>query len=85
MKSEPENQPDELGELSALVKEFVSRLQNVDNEMELLKESRKELVDEFSSKLDVKVLNQVLRVIKIKSKIDHKHTFDQFMEILETE
>ena len=37
-------QPDEIGELKKLVKEFVTRVGNVDNEIELLKEDRKDLI-----------------------------------------
>lgn len=77
-----EQQPDELKELSALVKEFVHRLQSVDNEMELLKETRKELIEEYSSKLDIKVLNKALQIDKIMKKVEQKHTLDTFLEIL---
>ena len=77
-----EQQPDELKELSALVKEFVHRLQSVDNEMELLKETRKELIEEYSAKLDIKVLNKALQIDKIMKKVEHKHTLDTFLEIL---
>jgi len=77
-----EQQPDELKELSTLVKEFVHRLQSVDNEMELLKETRKELIEEYSSKLDIKVLNKALQIDKIMKKVDQKHTLDTFLEIL---
>lgn len=77
-----EQQPDELKELSTLVKEFVHRLQSVDNEMELLKETRKELIDEYSSKLDIKVLNKALQIDKIMKKVEQKHTLDTFLEIL---
>lgn len=77
-----EQQPDELKELSSLVKEFVHRLQSVDNEMELLKETRKELIEEYSSKLDIKVLNKALQIDKIMKKVEQKHTLDTFLEIL---
>jgi len=82
VKMVAENQPDELKELSALVKEFVGKLQSIDNEMELLKESRKELLEEYQSKLDTKILNQAIRIEKIRSKVDRKHTLDTFLEIL---
>ena len=77
-----EQQPDELKELSTLVKEIVHRLQSVDNELELLKETRKELIEEYSSKLDIKVLNKALQIDKIMKKVDQKHTLDTFLEIL---
>ncbi|NBP04027.1 MAG: DUF2312 domain-containing protein [Proteobacteria bacterium] len=78
-------QPDELGELKKLVKEFVSRIENVDNEIELLKSDRKELIEEYSTKLDLKVLQAAMRVVKIKQGVAHKDTFDLFLEVLDPE
>lgn len=75
-------QPDEINQLKALAKEFIGRMQNVDNEIELLAEDRKALIDEYSTKLDMKTLTAALRVLKIKSKVEHKDTFDLFVETL---
>jgi hypothetical protein len=76
-------QPNELNALRALVKEFVTRIENIDNEIELLKEDRKELIEEYTEKLDIKTLNAALRVIKIQQGVDHKDTFDLFLSALE--
>lgn len=76
-------QPDELGELKKLVKEFVSRIENVDNEIELLKQDRKEIIEEYSTKLDLKVLQAAMRVVKIQQAVAHRDTFDLFLEVLE--
>jgi uncharacterized protein (UPF0335 family) len=75
-------QPDELNSLKSLVKEFMERLENIDNELETLKEDRKELLEEFKGKLDMKTLQAVLKVLKIKQGVAHKDTFDVFMEVL---
>jgi uncharacterized protein (UPF0335 family) len=75
-------QPDELNALKTLVKEFIERLSNVDNELELLKEDRKELIEEYKEKLDTKTLNIAMRVMKMQRAVQHKDTFDMFMEIL---
>jgi len=75
-------QPDELNSLKDLVKEFMNRLQNIDNEIETLKEDRKELIEEFKSKLDMKTLQAALRVVKIQQGVAHKDTFDVFLEVL---
>lgn len=75
-------QPDELNALKQTVKEFISRLENIDNELELLKEDRKELLEEFKNKLDMKTLQAALRVVKIKQGVAHMDTFDAFMEVL---
>ena len=76
-------QPDELNELKKLVKEFVNKLENVENEIELLKTDRKELIDEYSEKLDWKTLQAALRVVKIKQGVAHRDTYDLFEAVLE--
>lgn len=76
-------QPDEIGELKKLVKEFITRVENVDNELELLKQDRKDLIEEYSTKLDLKVLQAAMRVVKIQKSVAHKDTFDLFMEVLD--
>lgn len=86
-KSSPEYdvaslQPDELNALRALVKEFITKVESVDNEIETLKEDRKELIEEYSEKLDWKTLQAALKVIKIQQGVAHKHTYDMFLEIL---
>ena len=78
-----ELQPDELNTLRSLVKEFVLKIESVDNEIELLKSDRKELVEEYSEKLDLKVLQAAMKVVKIKQGVSHRDTFDLFMEVLE--
>jgi hypothetical protein len=55
----------------------------VEAEIDLLKEDRKVLLEEFKEKLDVKTLNSALKITKIKSSSDRKHTLDTFLEILE--
>jgi uncharacterized protein (UPF0335 family) len=75
-------QPDELGALKTLVKEFITRVQNVDNEIETLKEDRKELIESYKEKLDMKTLQAALKVTKIQAAIDHRDTYDLFLEVL---
>ena len=77
-----ELQPDELNALKALVKEFMTKVQNVDNEIELLKEDRKDLIEDYKQKLDYKTLLAALKVIKIQAGVEHKDTYDLFLEAL---
>jgi len=76
-------QPDEIGALRNLVKEFVSKIDGIDNEIELLKNDRKEIIEEYQEKLDMKTLQAALRVIKIQRGIARKDTYDLFLEALE--
>jgi len=79
-----ENQTSDINELSKLVNEFVDRYTTVENEISLLKEDQKTLVDEFSDKLDIKTLKQAIRAINIKKKVEHQDTFDTFVDILDS-
>lgn len=78
-------QPDELNELKRVVVEYVKRLERIDNEIEQLREDKKTLKDEFEERLDIRTLEKVLRILKIESEVDHRHTFDCFKEVLSDE
>jgi len=78
-----ELQPDEINSLRALVKEFVGKIETIDNEVELLKNDRKEIIEEYTEKLDMKTLQAALRVVKIQKSVAHKDTFDLFLEALD--
>lgn len=75
-------QPDEVNSLRKLVKEFMDRVSNIDNEILQLKEDRKELIEEYSEKLDMKTLNAALKVLKIQQGVQHKDTYELFIEAL---
>lgn len=77
--------PDEINALRSLVKEFMTRVSNIDSEVELLKTDRKELIEEYSTKLDMKTLTAALRVLKIQQGVQHKDTYDLFLAALEGE
>jgi len=78
-----ERQPDEIGELTELVDQFIERFKVIEHEIETLKEDQKELIEEFSDKLNIKTLQAAMRTVKIKKKVGYKDTFDTFVEILE--
>lgn len=81
-KAIAELQPDELNALKALVKEFIGKVESVDNEIELLKQDRKEIIEEYSEKLDMQTLQLALRIIKLQNSVARKDAFDLFMEAL---
>jgi uncharacterized protein (UPF0335 family) len=72
-----------LSELKEVAREFLDRLNTIDNELSTLKEDRKELMDEYSKKLDMKTFKAAIQVNKIKKQVEHEDTFDVFLEILE--
>ena len=71
-------QPDELNALKALVLEFMNKVQSIDNEIEELKDDRKQLIEDYSEKLDMKTLQLALRVIKLQNSV----ALDIFIETL---
>jgi len=75
-------QPDEINTLRNLVKEFIIKIETIDNEIELLKEDRKEILEEYQDKLDIKTLQAALKVLKIQKNVSHKDTYDLFIEAL---
>lgn len=75
--------PSSLTDLEPLVKEFVEKLRTIQNEIETLKQDEKELVEEYSSKLDMKALKAAMRVMAVKEKVTHKDAFDNCLEVLE--
>ena len=75
-------QPDEINSLRSLVKEFITKIEAVDNEIELLKGDRKEIIEEYTEKLDMKTLQAALRVVKIQQGVEHRDTYDLFLEAL---
>lgn len=75
-------QPDEIGALRTLVKEFVDKIELIDKEVSFLKDDRKEIIKEYSEKLDLKTLTAALRVLKIKQSVNHLDTYDLFEEVL---
>lgn len=75
-------QPDEVNALKAMVKEFVMKVEAVDNEIELLKNDRKEIIEEYQDKLDMRSLQAALKVLRIQKDVSHRDTFDLFVEVL---
>lgn len=67
------------------LREYLRRRQNIENEIAILKEDLKNLNDEFKDKLDLKTVNLAASVVKAKSKVKHKFTFENFLNVLESE
>lgn len=74
--------PDELNALKAVVNDFMGKITAIDHEIETLKDDRKEVIEEFSDKLDMKTLQLALKAIKIENSVTHRDAFDLFMAAL---
>lgn len=73
-----DHEPTELGELKDLVRRFMERYNNIEHEMELLKEDQKALLEEYESQLDVKTMRQAIRIVRAKKKVKHQDTFERY-------
>lgn len=80
---DPDSMPENINDLQPIVSEFVKRMRVLEDEEAGLRESKKELVEEYSTKLDTKTLKLALRLVDIKKKVAHKSYFDLFLTILE--
>lgn len=74
--------PTSITDLEPVIKEFVDKLKVIKNEQETLKLDEKELVEEYSKKLDMKTLRAAMRVVAVREKVDRKETFDTLIEVL---
>lgn len=76
-------QPNSLTDLKPIIADFISRLSQIEHEIETLNRDRKELFEEFEQKVDIKELKAALRVHKIQQKVNHRHAFESILSCLE--
>ena len=57
----------------------------IENEVQVLNEQKRELMDEYKEKIDTKTLKLAIKMVDIEKKVAHKDTFDLFLEILQEE
>lgn len=67
------------------LREYLRRLHTIENELEVLREDRKSLNEEFKEKLDMKTLRQALTCYRTQQKVAHQFEFETFMKVLEEE
>lgn len=76
---------DKAPDLRETVAEFTKRLQNIEAEMSELRERKKDLVEEFKPRMDLKSFTLAMRVAKAKAAVVHAFEFDTMLDVLETE
>jgi uncharacterized protein (UPF0335 family) len=66
------------------LKKFIEKLKNIEGEIKLLNEDKKDLFEEFKSDFDPKVLREAVRSVKARIKLgDSVAQLDQLIETLE--
>lgn len=74
--------PAEQDNLKQDVQEYIKRREELEGQIEGIKEDLKTLDDEFSEKVDLKTLKQIIRILKIEAEIAHKDAADAFRDAL---
>jgi len=67
---------------SETVRELVEKITQIDNEIKLLQEDRKEILDDYKDKLDLKAFKAALRIVKLRENVDSAE-LDNILEVLE--
>lgn len=67
---------------SETVRELVEKITQIDNEIKLLQEDRKEILEEYKDKLDLKAFKAALRIAKLRENVDNTE-LDNILEVLE--
>lgn len=67
------------------LREYMTRLSRIENEIAVLRDDVKQLNEEFKEKLDLKTLKLAAAVAKAKARVAHKFTFDNFLSVIEDE
>ena len=65
-----------------VVKELVEKLSRVENEMKLLREDKKIIVDDFKDRLDMKAFMAAWQILKKREKVDEA-VLDNLLHILQ--
>jgi uncharacterized protein (UPF0335 family) len=67
---------------SETVRELVEKISQIDNEIKLLQEDRKEVLEEYKDKLDLKAFKAAMRIVKLRENVDGTE-LDNILEVLE--
>jgi uncharacterized protein (UPF0335 family) len=65
------------------VKELIEKITQIDNEIKLLQEDRKTLLEDYKGKLDLKAFKAAMRIVKVRESVDSDE-LDNYLDILES-
>ena len=71
-------------EFETTVKEFVSKLTTIENEMTLLRQDRSELFTEMKSKLDPRSFRAAMKIHNLQKSTPDQTSLSRILEVLET-
>ena len=64
------------------VKELIEKITQIDNEIKLLQEDRKTVLEDYKEKLDLKAFKAAMRILKVREAVDNTE-LDNYLDILE--
>lgn len=70
-------------DLKSVILEFVEKLRGFENELDEIKEARKELIAEYSDRLDVKAIKAALQIVRIRDGIVDQIALDTAVETID--
>lgn len=53
-----------------MIQDLVGRILSIDEELKLLREEKRDLLNDYKDKIDLKLFKAALRIAKIKQKLD---------------
>lgn len=65
------------------IKDLVEKITNIDNEIKLLQEDRKTLLEDYKDKLDLKAFKAALRIVKVRENVNDQQELDSILDILD--
>lgn len=65
------------------VKELINRINQIDNEIKLLQEDRKTVLEDYKDRLDIKAFKAAMRIVKLRESVDGSE-LDQIIDALES-
>lgn len=69
--------------LKKAILEFVDKLRENENELQEIKERRKDLIEEYKDQLDVKAIRAALQIIKIQDTVADPAALDNVLATLD--
>ena len=66
-----------------VVCELVEKISQIDNEIKLLQTDRKEVIDDYKDKLDIKAFKAAMRIVKLRESVDDKTELDNILLVLD--
>ena len=64
------------------VRELVEKISQIDNEIKLLQDDRKAILEEYKDKLDLKAFKAAIRIVKLRENVDN-FELESILEVLE--